>query len=231
MRENGATPTTTVLFDAGGTLVHLDYFFLQQALRRVGVHVTRRALRQAEYRARAEIDRFVLSAAQGSDETRRRPYFAAMCEQFVPDLQALESLLERLEVAHRQSNLWRLMLPSTRQVLAELRRRGVVLGVVSNADGRIAAILQQCGAGGFFDVIVDSHRVGVEKPDPRIFQLALAQAGACPEQAVFVGDIYSIDVVGAERAGIRPLLLDTLGCYEGVRCEKIRHLRELLLCI
>ncbi|MEW6297086.1 MAG: HAD-IA family hydrolase [Thermodesulfobacteriota bacterium] len=228
MREDGATVTTAVLFDAGGTLVHVDYFFLQHELRRMGVRVTRRALRQAEYRARAEIDRAVLGTAQGSDETRRRPYFAAMLEQFVPDVRALAHLLERLEAAHRQSNLWRLMFPSTRQVLAALRRRGLTLGVVSNSDGRIAAILRQCGAASFFDVVVDSHMVGVEKPDPRIFRLALAQAGARPEQAVYVGDIYGIDVVGAQRAGLRPLLLDALGCYEGVRCEKIRHLRELL---
>jgi len=77
-------------------------------------------------------------------------------------------------------------------------------------------------------VVIDSHLVGVEKPDPRIFQLALAQAQARPAQAIFVGDIYAIDVLGAERAGIRPLLLDVLGCYAGVHCEKIRHLRELL---
>lgn len=229
MQANGTCWPTVILFDAGGTLVHVDYFFLQHELRRLGIRVTRRELRRAEYYARAEIDRFVLAAPHSSDETRRRPYFAAMLERFVLDEQVLACLLERLEAAHRRRNLWRLMLPSTRQVLRELRRRGLTLGVVSNADGRIATILQQCGAGGFFDVVVDSHLVGVEKPDPRIFQLALMRVGVPPQQAVYVGDIYGIDVVGAERAGLRPLLLDALGCYEGVRCEKIRHLRELLV--
>lgn len=229
MQANGTRSSTTILFDAGGTLVHVDYFFLQHELRRLGIRVTRQELRRAEYAARAEIDRFVLAAPHSSDETRRRPYFAAMLEQFVADGQVLACLLERLEAAHRRSNLWRLMLPSTRQVLGQLRRRGLTLGVVSNADGRIAAILQRCGVGEVFDVVIDSQLVGVEKPDPRIFQLALVQVGASPQQTVYVGDIYGIDVVGAERAGLRPLLLDALGCYEGVRCDKIRHLRELLV--
>ena len=220
--------TTTVLFDAGGTLVHLDYVFLQRELRRVGIQVTRQALRQAEYAARAEIDQQVLGRQRGTDETRRRPYFAALLDPLVADAELTARVIERLDAAHQQDNLWRLMMPSTPRVLAELRNRGLRLGVVSNADGRIAAILRQCGIDRFFDVVIDSHLVGVEKPDPQIFYLALAQAGTSPERAVFVGDIYGIDVVGAERAGIRPLLLDALGCYEGVQCEKIRHLRELL---
>jgi putative hydrolase of the HAD superfamily len=223
-----AAATTTVLFDAGGTLVHLDYFFLQQELRRVGIRVSRRELRRAEYAARAEIDRHFLAPAHSTDETRRRPYFAALLEHFVTDMETMAQVIERLDTAHQQSNLWRLLWPSTRQVLAQLRNRGLVLGVISNADGRIAAILRQVGIDQLFDVVVDSHLVGVEKPDPRIFHLTLEQVKMRPEHAVFVGDIYSIDVVGAERAGIRPFLLDALGCYDGVQCERIRHLRELL---
>ena len=227
----GETAITTVLFDAGGTLVHLDYFFLHKELRQAGIRVTRRAVRRAEYAAKIAVDRRVLGSARDTDETRRQPYFAALLDQLGVDTPTAAQLLQRFEAAHIQDNLWRVMLPSTPRILRELRDRGLILGVVSNADGRIAAILRQCGIEQFFQVMIDSHLVGVEKPDPRIFHLALARAQARPEQAIFIGDIYGVDVLGAERAGIRPLLLDALGCYEGVHCEKIRHLGELLVIV
>jgi len=222
------TTTAIILFDAGGTLVHLDYVFLAQQLRSAGIQVSPRAIRRAEYAARAEIDQRVLKIVQDTDEMRRRPYFAVLLEELGVSADVVTPLLEQLDAAHAQDNLWRVMMPSTPGVLTALRDRGFRLGVISNADGRIASILRQCEIEQFFDVVIDSHLVGVEKPDPRIFQLALEQVQAQPEQAIFVGDIYGIDVVGAERAGIRPLLLDVLGRYIGVRCEKIRHLRELL---
>jgi len=227
----GETAITTVLFDAGGTLVHLDYFFLHKELRQAGIRVTRRAVRRAEYAAKIAVDRRVLGSARDTDETRRQPYFAALLDQLGVDTPTAAQLLQRFEAAHLQDNLWRVMLPSTPRILRELRDRGLILGVVSNADGRIAAILRQCGIEQFFQVMIDSHLVGVEKPDPRIFHLALARAQARPEQAIFIGDIYGVDVLGAERAGIRPLLLDALGCYEGVHCEKIQHLGELLVIV
>jgi len=224
----GRTAITTVLFDAGGTLVHLDYFFLHKELCRAGVRVSRREVRRAEYAAKREIDRRVLGVFPDTDETRRRPYFAALLDHLAVDMDIATQLLRRFDAAHAQDNLWRVMMPSTPQVLAELHGRGLTLGVVSNADGRIASILRHCGIEQFFDVVIDSHLVGVEKPDPRIFQLALEQARAQVECTVFVGDIYGIDVLGAERVGIRPFLLDVLGFYDDVQCEKIRHLRELL---
>jgi len=224
----GESAITTVLFDAGGTLVHLDYFFLHKELRRVGIPVTCRAIRRAEYAARREVDHRALGLSQDSDETRRHPYFSALLAELDVEAATVDQLLRRFETAHRQDNLWRVMMPSTPRILAELRNRGVRLGVVSNADGRIVSILRNCGIEQFFDVIIDSHHVGVEKPDPRIFHVALEQARTRAEQAIFVGDIYSIDVLGAQRAGLRPLLIDVLDCYKSVQCEKIRHLGELL---
>ncbi|MGH7960271.1 MAG: HAD family hydrolase [Candidatus Binatia bacterium] len=221
------TRITTILFDVGGTLLHLDYFFLSRHLHRAGIQVSARAIRRAEYAAKAEIDRRMLSAVSGTDDSRRRPYFAALLDQLGVRADTTAQLIAQLDAAHAQDNLWRLMMPSTPHVLAALRERGLTLGVVSNSDGRIPILLRRHGIEQFFAVIIDSHEVEVEKPDPRIFHLALAQAEASPEQAIFVGDIYSIDVIGAARVGMRPLLLDLLGCYTGVAGEKIRHLREL----
>jgi HAD superfamily hydrolase (TIGR01549 family) len=170
----------------------------------------------------------MLGTAAGTDDTRRRPYFAALLDNLAVDPHTAEQVIERLDAAHKHDNLWRLMMPSTPSVLRDLRARGFTLGVVSNSDGRIVDILRKCGILAFFDVVIDSHEVGVEKPDPGIFHLALTRVERRAGHAAYVGDIYGIDVVGAERAGLRPLLLDTLGCYNDVGCTKIRHLRELL---
>jgi putative hydrolase of the HAD superfamily len=219
---------TTVLFDAGGTLVHVDHGFLQQTLRRAGIPVTRRTLREAECASKIAIDQRSQAKIADTDETRRQPYFAALLDRLGVDKVRSGQLLHDIESAHQRENLWRAMLPSTPRVLTALRERGVTLGVVSNSDGRITSVLERCGITHFFQVIVDSHDAGVEKPDPRIFDFALAKAHARPEQTLYVGDIYTIDVVGAERAGIHPVLIDSVGCYTTAGCKRIRHLRALL---
>lgn len=220
---------TTVLFDAGGTLVHADLRFIHRLLRQAGITATPQVIRRAECASRQAIDRRMEAAVADTDETRRQPYFAALLEHLGIEQDQAAPLLQRIEVEHRQENLWRVMQPSTPQILQELRNRGFVLGVVSNSDGRIFSVLDRCGLARFFQVIVDSHEVGVEKPDPRIFQVALDKIKARPEQTVYVGDIYSIDVVGAKRAGIHPVLLDGVGSYaRGLPCKTIKHLRSLL---
>jgi putative hydrolase of the HAD superfamily len=221
-------PITTVLFDAGGTLVHADLRFIRTVFRQAGITATPQVIRRAECASKHAIDRRMEAAVMDTDETRRQPYFAAMLDHLGIAKDLAVRLLHTIETEHQHDNLWRLMIPSTPQVLQKLRNRGLVLGVVSNSDGRITSILERCGIAQFFQVIVDSHEVGVEKPDPRIFDFALTKAHARPEQTLYVGDIYSIDIVGAERAGIQPVLIDSVGCYATVQCRKIRHLRALL---
>ena len=221
-------PLSTILFDAGGVLVHPDYYFLRRKIRNAGFAVTSRHIRQAEYAAKAAIDRSFQEGGKSTDETRRQPYFSLLLQQLGVEQRVAQGLLRQFDVEHRKENLWRLRLPSTPGVLANLRDLGLRLGVVSNADGRIVAILEKAGIAHFFDVIVDSHVVGAEKPDPRIFHIALDRLGAHAAQTIFVGDIYAIDILGAEKAGLRAVLIDTLGQYRDVPCVKIRHLQELM---
>jgi HAD superfamily hydrolase (TIGR01549 family) len=118
--------------------------------------------------------------------------------------------------------------PETPRLIADLRRRGYTLAVVSNADGRVAASLAASGIAGEFATIVDSHVVGVEKPAARIFEIALQACCAQAANTVYVGDIYEIDVRGARNAGISPVLLDPLDRYGEVDCPRITALRQLL---
>ena len=78
-----------------------------------------------------------------------------------------------------------------------------------------------------FETVVDSHVVGVRKPEPGIFEIALERLKLAPERAVYLGDIPRVDVVGARAAGIAPILFDRHEFYDGVDAPRIRRLDEL----
>ena len=226
-----------VLFDAGNTLVHLDYPFIAGVLAEHGHATTADAIRIAEYAAKAQIDRELAPAPPGatSVEVRmwqpgaeRPSYFATVMQGLGVPRDAARSVLAALETHNRAECLWRVVEPDTTSVLEALRARGLVLGVVSNADGRIARDLARSGLGAHFGTVIDSHVVGVEKPDPAIFHLALEALGMTAAESLYVGDVFGIDVVGARRAGLDAVLLDRLGQYPGdVDCRRIRALSEL----
>jgi len=105
-----------------------------------------------------------------------------------------------------------------------LRPDGVRLAVVSNSNGTVAELLRVVGLAGHVDAVVDSRIVGVEKPDPRIFHHAAAVLEVLPEEAVHVGDLYSVDVLGARAAGCRAILLDPAGAWTAADCPKAADL-------
>jgi putative hydrolase of the HAD superfamily len=88
--------------------------------------------------------------------------------------------------------------------------------------------LEAAGLAERFDVIVDSHLVGLSKPDPAIFRHALGLLGVEPEEAVFVGDSYAHDALAALAAGMRAVLIDPLDMYPEAVVPRIRRLGELL---
>jgi putative hydrolase of the HAD superfamily len=79
----------------------------------------------------------------------------------------------------------------------------------------------------FFETVVDSHEEGIEKPDPRIFQVALGRMGVAAGETAYVGDMFHVDVVGAIAAGLKPFLLDPTGLHAGRAVQRIRALAEL----
>lgn len=106
--------------------------------------------------------------------------------------------------------------------------------IVSNADGTVADVLGsigllQVGPGPGVEVhaIIDSGAVGVAKPDPAIFELALATVGTTPDRAIHVGDAYQYDVLGARAAGVRPVLVDPFDLRADVDCERVASLVEV----
>jgi FMN phosphatase YigB (HAD superfamily) len=150
-------------------------------------------------------------------------------EQVVPMAAALLG-------ACRVPELWRWPIPESRTGLELLHRRGVPLGVVSNASGQIAATLSRSGmcqvgegSGVTVRCIVDSHVVGVAKPDPAIFvHVADAFAGIDNSRIVYVGDSVTIDVAAATAAGLQPVLLDPYDDHVGAPFRRIRQVADLV---
>ncbi len=136
----------------------------------------------------------------------------------------------------RHAYLWRWPIPESLDALRQLAVLGVPLGVVSNASGQIADVLSRsgvCQAGDGRDVamrvVVDSHVVGVAKPDPLIFDHALAYFdGLRREEITYVGDSVTMDIAAARAAGLHPVLLDPHDDHSGADFDRVRSLTDLI---
>jgi putative hydrolase of the HAD superfamily len=200
-----------VLFDAGGVLVLPDPTVLGPLLLPYGGDPA------VERHVRAHYAGMAVKSEQGADEHDWLAYDEAYVRSVgVVGPDAAEAAI--VLGATRTAWLWRYPIAASIDALAELHRRGVPIGVVSNAAGQIEGVLRrtavcQVGPGGGTPVacVVDSHVVGVAKPDPAIFTTALAAIGVAPDRVAYVGDSVVIDVRGARAAGLRPVLLDPYG--------------------
>jgi putative hydrolase of the HAD superfamily len=111
--------------------------------------------------------------------------------------------------------------------LQTLKEDGYYLGLVSNRDGGLQAVLDELHLSEFFDLILAAGEVGSWKPDPGLLEHALQIAEVNPDQAVYVGDNYYADVIAAQAAGIKPVLIDPLGLYPDSKVSKIQTIGEL----
>jgi HAD superfamily hydrolase (TIGR01549 family) len=200
-------PLRAVLLDAGGTLIHPDHRFILDRLAEEGVPADVGDYEVARRQADAAVGDILRSDDPGNDQTRIRTWFANLLTGLGLPESRLGAVAEAIKARHADANLWVRPVPGTREMLESLRGAGLRLAVISNADGRVADYLDRAGLADLFEFILDSALEGVEKPDPRIFRTALDRLGIEAAEAVYVGDTWPVDVVGARRAGIRPVYL------------------------
>jgi HAD superfamily hydrolase (TIGR01509 family) len=218
----------TVFLDAGGVLLYPNWWRISDALAAHGVTVSPAALMRADPRARRELDDMGVIGGT-TDASRGWLYFdLVLSHAGTPRSEATSAALAELHAYHRASNLWEYVPPYVIPALAALRARGLRLVVVSNANGTLLAHIERLGMTERFDVILDSQDEGVEKPDPRFFEIALARSGARRETTIHVGDLYHVDVVGARRAGLRGVLLDEANLRPDADCPRVASLDELV---
>ena len=218
-----------VWLDAGGVLVLPDPTVLAPLLAVYGGSGTIDAHRRAHYAAMAA------KSLAGADEHDWHAYDVAYVTSVgvgEVDREEAATVLGRT----RNAWTWRWPIPESVDALRALHASGVPLGVVSNASGQIEAVLRrsgvcQVGAGDATPVrcVVDSHVVGVAKPDPRIFDHAAPHFdGIDRDRIAYVGDSIVMDVVGARAAGLRPVLLDPHDDHPGADFDRISSLWDLV---
>lgn len=175
----------------------------------------------------------VFSLDEPPDLERWDEYLHTYARSLGVDEPELSGVLEHLEPEFATAALWSEVVEDSRAGLEELVATGVAVGVVSNADGTVAERLRsqgvlQVGPGPGVEVrcVIDSGQVGVAKPDPRIFEIALDILGVAAEHTWYIGDIPGIDVVGARRAGIHPVLMDPFRLHRDLGVVAVESLGE-----
>lgn len=196
-----------VLFDAGNTLLFLDYPRMAAAVAAAtGVALTGELL--ASHASQAAR---VMEEGTTTDRERAGRYLKALFELSGVPVSQGDLVRDTLLRLHQEKHLWGGLQPGTLEALDRLLAARIRLGVVSNSDGRAEEGLRAAGVLDRVEFVIDSQLVGFEKPDPRIFAAALDRMGIDADYALYVGDLYEVDVVGARSAGMDVILLDPNG--------------------
>lgn len=216
-----------LFFDAGGTLIDLDYSHLKKLLKLKGYDADESQLAFAEGKARVWVDRQLREGKNRPVEFWRN-YFNILFSEAGAKDGSMEDVIEHLWEKNAEEGLWKTPIHGVLETLKELKKRGFRMSVISNAHGRVANDLRDAGLAEYFDKIIDSHLVGFEKPDPAIFNYAMRQVGASPSESLYVGDVFSIDIVGARKAGMQAFLIDRYSLMDDIDCTKIAHISEII---
>jgi len=210
-----------VLFDAGNTLLFLDYARMAEAVGdALGLPLTPAGLAQQIPQATHAMEQ-----SAGTDQDRAAAYLEALFLRAGVPSSRIAEVRHCLARLHRERHLWSSVAERSAESLERLRAAGLKLGVVSNSDGRVDEALRAAALREYFDVVIDSALMGVEKPDPRIFQAALDALGVAPHEALYVGDLYHVDVLGARAAGMDAVLLGNTAPGD---CRQARSIEDLV---
>lgn len=226
-----------VFFDAADTLFHVNGsvadIYLQHAVQ-FGFPQTPNsleAIRQAFSRAFRDAPPPIFAATEPSQikQSERLWWFDIVHNVFyrVGMFERFDDFFEQVFQVFEDPASWRLF-PDTAAALAELKRQGLELGIISNFDSRLFAVLRGLGIAEVFDTVTISSLTRAAKPAPKIFHRALEKHAVDPEEALHVGDSIRDDVEGARKAGLHAVLLDRQGTHREAGIHVIQTLDQLL---
>ena len=218
----GAGPEL-VLFDAGGTLVLINPDRFNAFISRWDLPaVATDGLFTAHFRAMSDFSQRLMNG-----EAVDFPWWV---ERFF-DLAGLPPRPDMVRAFGGGPGMWNHAIPGARRAVMDLRARGYRVAVVSNSDGTVAESLEAAGFGDLFELVIDSTTVGISKPDPGIFRLALDALDVAAGNAWYVGDSPYHDIGGAKAAGLAAaVLIDplSLGPSDQRSVMSIAELPELI---
>lgn len=214
-------PLKTIFFDVGNTLLFPDRSHILAPLHQRKLNPSLDQWHSIERKTKKEFD--ILQHDGKADHGFWYLFYSHLLQELGVDDGALR---DQMVEATRISANWRDIRPGTREILLRLGQR-YPLAVISNADGKIADVLKRCGIADCFQAITDSGLVGFEKPHPAIFEAALSGMDAAAQHSLYVGDVYSVDYLGATGAGMQAVLIDVSGAYRESGLPRVESLEEL----
>jgi putative hydrolase of the HAD superfamily len=225
-------PVRAVLFDAGETLVHPAPSFPELFTRVLSTRGIERSPEAVIEASRAVFHRFS-EAARDNDLWTTSPeasarfwksVYARMIREL--DIGAADGLADTLYEAFTDQRNYALF-DDVAATLDALEAAGLALGIVSNFEAWLEDLLGSLGVRERFAVRVISGREGIEKPDPRIFTLAIERLGIDARDVAYVGDNPEFDIAPAHALGMTPVLIDRRGRFPDADGIRITDLREL----
>jgi HAD superfamily hydrolase (TIGR01549 family) len=222
---------SVVLFDAGGTLVHPDWQRMARLVKaNAGLDFDPVQMRNAFYERLRAVDLELQRELSELNQNRQPNWlFVDMFQMLGLDEAVCRRLTTTINLEHEKRHLWSERDPEVLDVLFELKQSGLRTGVISNTeDGRLEDSLKLADILSHFDLLIDSHVVGFRKPDATIFHLAVQDLDVMPHQAVYVGDSYGHDILGAQEAGLHAILFDPLKINTELQCARIERLSDLV---
>jgi putative hydrolase of the HAD superfamily len=214
-----------VFFDVGNTLLFPNRERMLRALHARQVFPSEELMREVERQTKHEFDALLESHAAVDHGFWHIYYTRLLKELGIPEDGICADLVARTRVSAN----WCDIRPGTREALLRLGEK-YRLGVISNADGKIADILKQCGIADCFETITDSGIVGKEKPHPEIFLAAMTSLNVTAAESLYTGDLYSVDYLGATAVGMQSVIFDVAGAYKDFlpRVESLDELEIVL---
>ena len=220
-----------VLLDVGGIFHLPDHERIRGALARGGFPASQTDFDRAHYTGA------IAFTSKDADVPFRqfwRRYLDAYVDVCGVPVELRPEVHRHLQSEFAVAALWSRIIPGSADGLRALAATGVRLGVVSNADGTVQERLAEQGLlqvgpgpGVAVECVIDSGAVGVSKPDPRIFRIALEVMQIAPDEAWYVGDTPVIDVVGARAAGLVPIVMDPFDLQDDADYVRVRSLDEV----
>ena len=213
-----------IFFDVGNTLLFPNRERIHAPLAERGIVPGGEHLRDLECRTKHRFDGMMTK--NGSTD---HSFWWIFYSQLLAEIELKDeddAIRDQLVAGIQNSGNWATIRPGTAEQLHEIGER-YRIAVISNADGKIADVLQKCGIANCFRTITDSGLVGYEKPHPEIFRQAMLSMNAAPDESLYVGDVYSVDYLGATGAGMQALLMDIPDAYRDKGVPRVESLIEL----
>jgi HAD superfamily hydrolase (TIGR01549 family) len=224
----------TMVFDVGGTLLRLNLDALTQAYRAAAQPLnraldferTRQVIGELETELPVWQQTRVVSLEKDNGREFWNDFYAEGFRRLgiTQDVTfAADKIRERFQRAEFET-LFDDVIPT----LDALTARGIPLGILSNFSANLEDVLRQVGIHHYFRFFIVSAVAGVEKPDPRIFELTARAANQPREEIVYIGDSIFHDIAGAQRAGMNAILVDRPDRHSDFSGTRVRDLRELI---